>query len=235
MDNRDIENKLKDSAEQITVKDFSERWNNIKDNITSAEEREILVESPVFATNEETITRNSDAKKRNSLIIVFSLFACLIVALAVILPLSLRNKEPAYFGPSDLTHVFPDGKEQFFETIENAGYDIIDLSRYETEECVLFYETIGGELKGGELSVIDVERGFICEIEFYDNSIKLSEGFIDGNETYAVGSTVIEYGTQFDGDLYTTNALTKHKNIQYKIIYMSLVDDCTQIFEELFS
>ena len=72
MDNRDIENKLKESAEQITVKDFSERWNNIKDNITSAEEREILVESPVFATNEETITRNSDAKKRNSLIIVFS-------------------------------------------------------------------------------------------------------------------------------------------------------------------
>ena len=240
MDNKDIENKLRSSADKITVKSFSERRNNIIDGITSSEEREAAAEIPVLATNKNNAVRSFEKKKKYIFITVLALFLCIIVILATVLPIVLRKDEPAYFGPSDLKQVFPDGKEQFFGTIENAGYDIIDVTQYEIEQCVLLYEiiedeTIEGALKGGKFTVSDFERGFICEIEFYDISVKLSEGFIDGSETYTVGSTVIKYGTQFDGDLYTTNALTQYKNIQYKLIYMSLIDDCTEIFEEFFS
>ncbi len=232
MTDRDIEEKLKSSADKITVKDFSERRDNIIGDMTPTQAAE---EIPVLAANENNAVRSFADGKKYIFITVLALFLSVIAILASVLPIVLREDEPAYFGPGDLTQFFPDGKEQFFDTIANAGFDIIDVSRYETDEYIFIRETIEGTLKGGKFLVSDMERGFVCEIEFYDMSVILSEGFIDGDETYTVGPTVIKYGTTFDGSIYTTNALTQYKNVKYKLVYMSVVDECTQIFEEFFS
>lgn len=163
-----------------------------------------------------------------------SLIFCAIVALAVVLPLTLRKKEPTYFGSADLVHVFVDDKEQYFNAIENAGYDIINLSEYDLEDFVLLLVVDSDEIKGGKITVSDEEKGFICYVEFYDISVSV-ESDRNKYETFTVGSTVIEYLTQYDGSLYTTCVYAQHKSINYKLQYLSLTDNCTVFFEEIFS
>ena len=112
MTDRDIEEKLKSSADKITVKDFSERRDNIIGDMTPTQAAE---EIPVLAANENNAVRSFADGKKYIFITVLALFLSVIAILASVLPIVLREDEPAYFGPGDLTQFFPDGKEQFFE------------------------------------------------------------------------------------------------------------------------
>ena len=234
MSDNDIEKELKYSADKITVKNFSERWDNIKDDITSGEEeQEILLESPVFAANGNNTVGSFGNSKRNLLISVLTPILCVIVILAVVLPLTLRkNKEPSYFDPADLECAIVDGKEQFFAAIENKGYELIDISGYEIEECMLLVTSADKEVRGGKFSLSSDE--FICYVSFYDSSVSVKYDF-NNFQSYTAGSTEIKYNTKSEDSIYKTEVYTQYKNIIYIMEYLSVSDNCTVFFEEVFS
>ena len=237
MSDKDIEKELKDSADKITVKSFSERWDNIQDRLTFDEaEQTVLAEEPVLVTTENNAVKSADNKKIKLLLTALSFAVCIIITLAIVLPIVLREKEPTYFGESDLVQHAVD-KELFFNEISNKGYDIVNLSGYEVGECVLF--TFNDEIKGGRL--IASEEECILDIYFYDITYQLGNYFFDfgdlhlSYELYTVGSTEIRYNTQFDESVYNTIARVPYKNLNYNIKIFSLTDNHKEIFEKLFS
>lgn len=233
MHNNDIEKELKNSADKITVKSYSERRNNIKDRIlTDDGNQEILVGDTVLSGIENNIVNRADHRKRNLLVAVLSLVLCCIAVLAVVLPITLKKDEPAYFKPADLITNVVD-REQFFSEIDNCGYDVIDFTAYEITACNLL--TADGKIKGGSVEIVNDDAGYILNINFYDETVTLPYKDVSGYKLYSVNSTEIKYNTLSDDSLYLTDACAKHNSISYEITIISITEDCTFIFDELFS
>lgn len=236
MHENEIENELKLSADKISVKSFKDRWDGIKDRVLTEQENEsILIESPVLCGIENNGINPAGNSKRNSLLVAgISIILLCCAALAVTLPLTLLKKETVYFSPSDLTQIIVD-EERFFNEINTAGYEIIDFSGLEAESYTIFTTTNSGEIKGGQADASVKATGSILYVTFYDKTVNCSDyDYFEGYDLYKVNSTEIKYITQQDETTYTTEAYAKHKNLTYHLVYLSLSNDCTSLFNELF-
>lgn len=233
MQNKDIETKLKNSADKIEMKSFSERWENIKGRILTEEDtQEVFAEDAILATPEGTITRNVNKKSKYSLIAILSLIVSCIVVLTIVLPITLKKNEMEFFDPNDLAHPTV-SKEQFYDDIKNAKYDIIDLSKYDTNSYAIF-TTNEGIVKGGEVEIANEEEGYYLNITFYDKTVNIIEPVLD-YEKYKVKNIDIFYHNQIEDEIYSTYAYVEYNKLHYQIDYVSIYDDCISIFQELFS
>lgn len=233
MEEKDIEQKLKRSADKIETKSFSERWENIKESILIEDnKREVLAEDAILATIDGTTTHNVNTKKKNFLIAVLSLLVSCFVVLAIVLSLTLKKNGMEFFDSSDLAHPTV-SKEQFYDDIKNAKYDIIDLSKYDIYAYSIF--TINENLvKGGGVEIANEEKGYYLNIIFYDKTVKITEPILY-YEKYEVKSIEISYYTKMEDEIYSTYAYVEYNELHYQIDYLSIEDDCKSLFQELFS
>lgn len=233
MKDKNIEQELKNSADKITMKSFSKRWENIKGRILTEEDtQEVFAEDAILATPEGTITRNVNKKSKYSLIAILSLIVSCIVVLTIVLPIMLRKNEMEFFDPNELSHPIV-SQEQFYNEIKNSRYDIIDLSKYDTNSYAIF-TTNEGIVKGGEVEIANEEEGYYLNIAFYDRTVNIIEPVLD-YEKYNVKNVEIFYHIQIEDEIYSTYAYVEYDKLHYQIDYVSIYDDCISIFQELFS
>lgn len=233
MEEKDIEQKLKSSAAKIVTKSFSERWDNIKESILIEDNKqEVLAEDAILATIDGQTIQNENSKRKNFLIAVLSLLFSCVVILAIVLPLTLKNNKMEFFVPDDLDRKTV-SEEQFYNSIEDVKFNIINLSKYNKDGYAVFTAN-DGTVKGGEVEIINEEEGYYLNIIFYDKTVNITEPILD-YEKYEVGSIEINYYTQMEDEIYSTYSYVEYNELHYQIDYVSIDDNCTSLFQELFS
>ncbi len=234
MEEREVEKQLKEDAANLKKRDFSERWEVIKDKIQHSEagmRDEVLCEQKVAVSTSGSHSESRGVKKK--VLFCAGLVVLLIaVCLAIVLPITLRKHQERFFALSDLkpTDVT---QSQFEETLQSAHMQIIDLSDYELD---MFYilATDDGKIMGGGVDILDLETESFSNLVFYSSNVK-SE-FDTANE-YKICNTnniEIKYVTTFKGDHYSTVAIADSGKIIYELTCTTSYEDVIPVFERLF-
>lgn len=234
MEEQDVEKRLKEDAQKIEVKDFSESWSVIKAAIESEEEAtrvEVPYKQKVYAT---VGGGNSNGVTQKKLLLSFGIVVLFIaLCLAIILPLTLHKGEKLYLELKDLTtsHVSP---TEYIDEIQKSDIPVVDLSDFVLNECDLFLDK-NGIAQGGKTDAYDIKNEAAFNLVFYSSIINTEWDIVDTFSTYKVNNVNIKYLTEFDDVLYTSTIFADSGNVKYKIIYRSATDNVLTFFEDLFA
>lgn len=213
MKNIDIEEQLKNSANNIDSDDFEARWDILQTKIA------------------EESTRK---KKFNLKVFIPALSAAFMaVALCVILPVTLLNNDsntPRFLNAKDLISS---------ATTEDEFYDAIDKANIETADFSLFYvneynllKTENGETKGGQIIISD-DSGYIAILSFYDYSVILEPNDNPNISSISIQDIEVLYNTVLEDPMYVTNARTSVKKVSYVIEFTSTSDNFFEFMNKL--
>lgn len=235
MGNKEIERKLKHSANKITMKDFDERWEVIKDQIGEQEE---TVEEKVFATQiaPAFATAEGEYKQkphyhRKLIFILIVLFCVLTVAIGLPIVLT-QNKDAPYFNEADLQKYIAN-KEEFLEGLHDSDISIIDISQFAVETYIL-YVTPKNEVRGGIIEFTNEEKEYFAHIEFYDKYVQGTTHDTIGYNDFNLNNIVVKYKTVMEGEEYNTIAIAQLDKINYYFEILSVYDNVNEIFTDLF-
>lgn len=214
MNDKELEDLLRESAETAPMKDFSERWEQVKDRIPPSEKR-IRFSYKTFLALASSV--------------------CLIV-LAVVLPLFLRNaEEKHYFSGYDLA--FKSVTEDRFSNELNAvGLLPDNLQQFELDKYFIAF-TKDDAVVGGMVSFENLtgEEEYIFTVTFLSSLSLINEAdYKYLTKEMTVGAVTVRYQT-VEEELYESKALAQYKGLTYIIEYSSLNDDLNSFLSQLFS
>ena len=133
LDDKEVEKKIQESADNIEVRDYALIWNNIKDRVQPEKRK----------------------KRRRRLLIAVSA-ACAAVVCAVAVPIAVRylspESETVYFYDELVTETMP--LDELCEELTAAGIEYADFSGYEVMGSMLF-KTGDFKVKGGLVELTD--------------------------------------------------------------------------------
>jgi hypothetical protein len=235
-ENEQIENILKKSAEEIELKPFSERWQDIENRLEFDNGEKVVIKEQVPILSMQNNTSEDFSKKpadNKIKIFVWSICLLLVAVLVILIPISFHKTEPVYFGPDDLTSEIV-SKEMFWSEITKSKIDIVDMDGYECEDYALLKTEIG-EVQGGTFIINDDENLALINVTFYSSSVIISnEDFIESDK-YNIDNTVISYYRLEDNiDLFEYEVLANHKNVTYELKYLSVTDNILEFFNKFF-
>lgn len=234
MENKDIEKLLKESANEVKIKDFSERWEKIKERIDSAQEVELkeTTSETVLATSSNTsVSQNS---VRNKFIVsVCAVFLIIGICLAIVLPLTLKHNDKIYFSLHELTPVTVTENE-FYDNLDKTDLKIFNLEKFEVNSYALLY-TQDNILVGGRFDITDEEEGVLVSLTFYNSSVTSEFKADKDYNLYNVNGFKIDYKTKLnDNGLYLTTAKAVGKNISYELKCLSGEENIETFFQKFF-
>ena len=235
MEEKEVERQLKEDASKLKMKDFSERWEVIKDKIHPSGDgvhNKVLCEHKVMASTSGSFSQGKGIKKK--LLFCSGLIILLIaVCLAIVLPITLRSKpQERFLGLADLErkNVY---ESDFNEAIGNADFQLIDLSKFELDALYILLAQ-NDKVMGGGGEVLDLETESYTQLMFYSSKVK-SELVISGMyQVCTMNSVKIKYVTKFANDYYTTVAIADSGAVIYELSCMTGDENVTAVFERLF-
>lgn len=204
MDDRELENLLKESANEIQIRDFSSRWKEIKNKMSPPQKKH----------------------KRAFKYVIAVTTVCCLIALAVILPFVLQpNSEILYLSseeaPLDVTT-----EEQFFYEINSASFKTLDFSHLQIEEYFIA-KSSDQVVRGGRVAYnnLDGLSEYIFSVTFYSSDIIFDEqDFSNLINTVTIKNTEVIFKTTED-DLYESRAFFVFEETSYIVEYSSLNND----------
>lgn len=154
MKDKDIEKQIKESVDNIEIRDFSLVWDDIKDRIKP---------------NKQYVKR----KRFTRWVAAVASFIFLIIGCSIVLPIVINqeSQEPVYFM-EQLGAVTVEESE-FYETLTREKINHIDFSGYIQSNYSLL-QTENNITKGGAIELSDDidEPTFLISIRFYDDGVK---------------------------------------------------------------
>ena len=221
MEDKELEKLIKESADKIQMQPFEERWNAIEGRLQKNEEKKGV---------------NFKLVRWVSLAASF----CLVLALAIILPLVLKpaldpTPEPppvSYFGEKEvnMTEV---AQADFYSDLAQTEMQTISFSNLEIEEYYIG-KTSDDVVKGGRVLDETGTAGYFLKITFYDNTVTLKEEDYKAlTSIMTVNGVEVKYNTTEDG-LFTSNALLTYKDVTYIVVYTSANDDLSTFLSGIF-
>lgn len=216
MDDKEVEEKIRESAENIEVRDYSLIWNNIKDRV------------------------QPQKKKRRRWLPIFVSAACLALVCAVVVPVVWNHSERSetkYFDDDLITETMP--LDELCEELTAAGIEYADFSGYEITGAMLL-KTVDFKVKGGLVELTDDSENptFFLSLRLYDEDVIVDfKPEIIYDSQYFVNGTEIEYTIQeatSDG-VYIYNIRANYRGANYYMEYTCFMDDITPFLEEFFS
>ena len=235
MEDKDIEKYLKERAEEVKVKDFSERWNSISERINSAQEVELkaTASETVLATSSNSNMSNNAVSKK--LIISLSMvFLAIALCLAIVLPITLKKTgEQIYFNFNDLSNTSVSADE-FYDKIEEADLNIVDIQKFEASSYGLYY-TEDNKVAGGRFDIFDEDEVVFVKVIFYSTLVKSSFETGEDFKSCNVNGFKIEYKTGLSEDeQYETRAKAVSDSINYELVCLSADENIENFFNKLF-
>lgn len=219
MENKDAEKKIKEIADSIEKKTFSECWDEIKDRLPKKEKRFNIKRWIAVAAS-----------------------ACSLLALAILLPIffSPRTSVPPETSYFNLSEILAEAvtKDEFYSQLNSADLDIIDVSELNIEAYQLA-KTNDNVIRGGRLFFENLEgtEEYMFTITFYDKTVDFEEEtrYADLLQNTAVNGINIRYKTEETDGIYESVALAKYEEISYIIEYSSLNMDAEDFFNTVFA
>ncbi len=213
MTNKEIEQKLQESADKVEVRDFDEIWQEIGPRIAAEQKkRRVRWWLPIAAS-----------------------FLAVAVTAAIVLPqvVNGNDKEIRYLD-SELEKKVVD-KTDFFTYIDQSDLEIVDLFSFEFFNASI-YHTIDDQTKGGYIEAYKEQAGIVYYfiLNFYDTSVEFSDASFSGfNLSYTTKTGLsIDYKYNDVYGLYYIQA--EYKNVDYYMQYTPGGGEITEFFEEFF-
>lgn len=225
MEQNELEKQLKEEAKKLKVKSFSERWDIIKSKINNVEpvtreEQLIDVPATVLAGAGVNTTSSKHDLKRKRLLVGISLAVlfCLII-LAVVLPLSLHvDNGLRLYEVGDL-RVENVSDDEFYDSLEESGLNIVDLSDFEVTAYAIFYST-ENTVKGGMVELFDEQTQTFAIISIYTSDVNVY--FNPDFEKLDLDNLEIYYSTIIESDVYRTEAYSLTNDLKYYLNILSI-------------
>lgn len=235
MENKDIEKILKESAEEVKVKDFSEKWKDINDRIQSLQNVELkeTTSETVLATTVNSSSYQNTTRKR-IIYSVCAVFLFIAVCLAIVLPVTLKKSDNIkYLTFNELTNQTV-SENEFYKKIEETDLELVNIEKFVVNSYVLLYTKEDGLLVGGKLEIVDETDGVWSEIVFYDSIIKSSFDIGKDYKTCGINGFNIEYKTELTEDYYTSKVKAVKNSTSYELECLSLDENIESFFEKIF-
>lgn len=227
MEDKEIENKLQEGADNIEVRDFSLVWNDIKPKIVPSK------------------------KKRSRWLPVAASIASIVVACSVIIPIALHqndgpivnenqnsgSSEQVYF--SDELLLVEATPEDFFNQLTSASIDIVDINKYVISSSYLF-KTTEQSVKGGRVELTDDLdfATFYLAVDFYDKSVKI-DALLNRQYDfdYSVNGAMIQYRLKEaypEDGIYIYDIKANFNSVNYFMEYTCFTEDIKPFLETFF-
>ena len=224
MTNKEIEQKIQESADNLEMRSFDEIWQEIGPQITAEQKK-----------------RN--VKWKRWMPLAASFLGVVLVgaaALPFILP-NLQNgggdnssSEEMRYLDSELEKRIVQ-RTEFFTYMEQSDLGIVDLSSFEFLNSSV-YHTIGDQIKGGYIEAYKEQSGIVHYfiLTFYDTDVEYSDhNFSDFNLSYTTKQGIlIDYKYIEEDNVYFVT--TEYKSINYYMQYTLGGGEITEFFEEFF-
>lgn len=214
MDIKEVEEKLKQKAQEGTPPPFEQVWKGAPQPTKTISFWKKWFRPLVLAT------------------------AGVAVACAIVLPIALRKPNaPAntdiYYQDDGLVRTAVE-ETVFLEAVKNSTIQIVDLTRFQLNSCAT-YETDKSILKGGKTEFLDSQEQPTCMINLkfynYDVQVDEQEQIYDTYYTTQTGAN-IEYVYDTEISQYIIKA--EYKKVQYFMEYTGVNEMLTQFFENFF-
>lgn len=229
-----IEKRLKESADKIEMKEFSERWEVIRERIV--DEREIGPKVPCAQKVAVTAVGGDNLHNNNTKKVSFAVGLCclfLLIVMAIVLPLVLKKDNTKNYLALDELYSVNVTNEKFEAEINASGIKLLDFSNYNTVSHRLLYSS-DGQLKGGYFDLADEECAVALTVLFHTDDVKTGIAFDADYKSTAVNSIKIDYETLENGMLFYSNILVNKDEIIYEMRCISSTDNIIPVFEKLF-
>lgn len=228
--------------DEYNEKDYNEIENKIKQ---AANEIPLPDENQLF---EQVTQAKVERKKRQRLLKItipsgIAAVLCIVIALSLLLP---KKEASRYFYTTDLVLLSQKNEEIFYSNLYKEGKQYADFSDYyiyaynlivTNDDCIVKGTYIGGH-NPIPPDTVDVEHMFY--VYTYDLNVIDARGTKYSNlpEIHYANGTKVEYkvSSQVDDGTTTYNyfAYTVYKNMQYLIEYISMYEDGTTFFDNIF-
>ena len=227
MEEKEVEKRLKESAENIEVRDFSEVWQDI----------EHKVQPP---------------KKRRYVRLFSGIAAALsiIIICAVFIPLffnpapeqadnSQPGEQPEQIYLEDELFVTNVDSEEFLTQLFTSSVNVVDISGYVISSSYL-YKAADQKILGGHLELTDNldNPTFFLAVQMYHQSVQSSRPTVDYDYNYTVEGTVIEYRVKEaypEEGVYIYDIKAKYLQTNYYMEYTCLSEDITSFLTDFFT
>ena len=226
MEEKEVEKRLKESAENIEVRDFSEVWQDI----------EHKVQPP---------------KKRRYVRLFSGIAAALsiIIICAVFIPLYLNpapeqsendqtdGQEQVYFDDELVLSVV--SAEDFLNQLSASSVSLVDISNYVISSSYL-HKTTDEIVLGGMVELTDDLNNptFFLAVQMYHQSVQSSRPAVDYDYNYTVEGTVIEYRVKEaypEEGVYIYDIKAKYLQTNYYMEYTCFSEDITSFLTDFFT
>lgn len=231
MEEKEVEKRLKESAENIEVRDFSEVWQDI----------EHKVQPP---------------KKRRYVRLFSGIAAALsVIICAVFIPLFFNPapeqsdnsqsdnnqtvEPPEQIYLEDELFIVEVNSEEFLSQLSESSVNLVDISNYVISSSYL-HKTTDQKVLGGRVELTDDldNPTFFLALQIYHQSVQSSRPTVDYDYNYTVEGTVIEYrvkevSPEDGGYIYDIKA--KYLQTNYYMEYTCFSEDITSFLTDFFT
>lgn len=235
-DIEEIERLLQESADKITVMPFEQRYARIAARLNAepqpAEER---VLEPALAAEHGSVScggRNAFLRNKWAYIVGGFLLLCLL-ALAIVLPLTLKKEMRFLFGNLEQNTC---SRQEYVTELTESKLETPDFLAYPVD-LYRIWTTEEKEVKGWGVDYFDEKNASVMIIDFFDKNvvdIQTIQGFEEICNIITIGKTNIQYYTQMQKGTYNTIALARYKKATYRIQCVSAEEDVSGVFTDLF-
>ncbi len=213
MQDKELEKILQEKAEKTEIREFSQVWDEIKDEV-------------VFEKSKKTnIFKNR----------FFLTFAPAILAICIVLTPLFFNLTPPQekIYLNDELILTPVSDKEMFDGLLNANIVHVDLSEYIIVETNV-YHTDEMEVKGAFLSFY--QETFFAKMELYDKNVelKINKNLYDTN--CKVNSADVYYKFKsVESGYYEYSIYATYNNVKYVIEYFGVTDNVMEFLSEFFA
>ena len=221
MKDKDIEKQIKESVDNIEIRDFSLVWYDIKDRIKP---------------NKQYVKR----KRFTRWVAAVASFIFLVIGCSIVLPIVINqeSQEPVYFM-EQLGAVTVEESE-FYETLTREKINHVDFSGYIQSNYSLL-QTENNITKGGAIELSDDidEPTFLISIRFYDDGVKgfeLNSPKFDLH--YQVGGAIVYYRVieaYPEESWYVYELRANYNSVNYYMEYTCFTDEIRSFINNFFS
>ena len=227
MEDKEIEKKLQDGADNIEVRDFSLVWKDIKSKIVPQK------------------------KKRSHWLPIAASVASVVVASSIIIPIALQSHDQPSTGDNqgvgsseqvyllDELLLLETTTEDFLNQLTSANIEIVDISNYVISSSYLF-KTPTQNVKGGRVELTDDLdlATFYLTVDFYDKSVKIDELLNKSYDfDYSVNEAMIQYKikeTYPEDGIYIYDIRANYNSVNYFMEYTCFTEDIKPFLNEFF-
>ena len=220
MQDKDIEQILQEKADNVKMRDFSEVWENIKDEIKEPKREK----------------RKVNGKKLSLILVSAIVVICLALSPIIIKSLTPPTVPPEEVYFSDDLRSEDVESSTMLDGLLNAGLLKVTLNIYSFMDCKLVF-TEDNQVKGAGFTFFGyTEPMFYSVAQLYDKNVNIGIEIEDTYDSYVeVNGAKVNYKYKgvVDG-MYKYDVYAVHSDVQYVMDYGGLTDNLMEFLTEFF-